>query len=110
MNIRHKILFSDEIKLIKYSFFIFISALYSSTFFTQQLHVSPANDIVVIENNDTLLNPWTGGLNAVQISKIDLNFDSMEDLFVFDRTGNKVLTYINSGDAFIYDPSYESKF
>ena len=34
----------------------------------------------------------------------------MEDLFVFDRTGNKVLTYINSGDAFIYDPSYESKF
>ena len=110
MNIRHEILFSDEIKRIKYSFFIFFSILYSSSFFTQQLNVNPANDIVVIENNDTLLNPWTGGLNAVQISKIDLNFDSMEDLFIFDRTGNKVLTYINSGDSFIYDPSYESKF
>ena len=110
MNIRHEILFSDEIKLIKYSFFIFFSILYSGSSFTQQLNVNPANDIIVIENNDTLLNPWTGGLNAVQISKIDLNFDSMEDLFVFDRTGNKVLTYINSGDSFIYDPSYESKF
>ena len=75
MNIRHEILFSDEIKLIKYSFFIFFSILYSSSFFTQQLNVNPANDIIVIENNDTLLNPWTGALNAVQISKIDLNFD-----------------------------------
>ena len=69
MNIRHKILFSDEIKLIKYSFFIFISALYSSTFFTQQLHVSQANDIVVIENNDTLLNPWTGDLMQFKFLK-----------------------------------------
>ena len=79
MIIRHKILFIDEIKLIKYSFFIFFNALFSGSFFTQQLNVSPANDIVVIENNDTLLNPWIS-LNSVQISKIDLNFDSIRPI------------------------------
>ena len=76
----------------------------------QNSHLKQDNFIEVIENNDTLLNPWTGGFNAVQISTINLNNDSLNDLFIFDRTGDKVLTFINDGVNFNYSPEYEKKF
>ena len=76
----------------------------------QNPHLKQDNFIEVIENNDTLLNPWTGGFNAVQISTINLNNDSLNDLFIFDRTGDKVLTFINDGVNFNYSPEYEKKF
>ena len=77
---------------------------------TKPHQVIPSNDIVVIDGFDTLSNPWTGGFNSVQISKIDLNFDSLEDLFVFDRTGNKVTTFLNNGNSYSYAPEYEQLF
>ena len=77
---------------------------------SQNSHLTQDNFIEVIENNDTLLNPWTGGFNAVQISTINLNNDSLNDLFIFDRTGDKVLTFINDGVNFNYSPEYEKKF
>ena len=40
---------------------------------------------------------WGGGLNFVQTSKIDLNGDGLEDMFLFDRSGNKVVTLLNTG-------------
>src|SRR3989344_5730792 len=62
----------------------------------------------------TLANPWAGGLNFIQASNIDLDMDGIKDLFMFDRTGNKIRTFINNGTAsavdFKYDPSYETKF
>lgn len=62
----------------------------------------------------TLVNPWAGGLNFIQASNIDMNMDGIKDLFMFDRTGNKVRTFINNGTAstvdFKYDPYYENKF
>lgn len=76
----------------------------------QYYNLIQTNSINVIKNSDTLLNPWTGGFNAVQISKIDLNNDQLEDLFVFDRTGDKVLTFINDGNQFNYAPQYERFF
>lgn len=36
--------------------------------------------------NDTLALPWAGGLNYVQLSSIDYDFDGDMDLFVFDRS------------------------
>jgi hypothetical protein len=61
-----------------------------------------------------ITNPWAGGLNFVQLSSIDLDLDGKKDLFVFDRTGNKVRTFINKGTPgmvkYVYAPSYEAKF
>ena len=73
------------------------------------------NDSIPVKiNGNTILNPWAGGLNFIQISEIDLNLDGIKDLFIFDRTGNKIRTYINAGTAnavdYKYDPKYESKF
>jgi hypothetical protein len=62
-----------------------------------------------------LLNPWVGGLNASQFSKMHLNCDQFEDLVVFDRTSAKVTTYLaveSPGGRmnFIHTPYYEAFF
>lgn len=72
-------------------------------------------DIPVYENDEELRNPWAGGLNYLQYSKIDLNGDDQEDLFIFDRCSNKVLTFRNDAEEageinYKYAPEYESQF
>lgn len=58
--------------------------------------------------------PWVGGLNNCMFSAIDLNFDGIKDLFVFDRHGDMALTFINQGTPgevdFQYAPDYQIKF
>lgn len=49
------------------------------------------------ETENALANPWTGGLYAVQLGEIDLDNDGIKDLVVFDRYGNRTLTYKNLG-------------
>jgi hypothetical protein len=64
----------------------------------------------------TVLNPWVGGLNATQYSTVRLNDDARDDLVVFDRTINKVHTFVaidnpnGSGTAWQYAPQYEAAF
>jgi hypothetical protein len=57
---------------------------------------------------------WAGGMDYCQFSNIDLNFDGIQDLFVFDRSNNKVLTFLQLNPTgtsnFVYAPQYESKF
>lgn len=70
----------------------------------------------VTTNTRTLLNPWAGGLNATQYSTIRLNNDTRDDLVVFDRTTNKVSTFIavnnptGTGIIWQYAPEYETAF
>ncbi len=70
--------------------------------------------IPVERNTLNLRQPWVGGMNSPQFSPIDLNGDNLKDLFVFDRVGDKVLTYINNGSGndstFNYSPKYEQLF
>ncbi len=71
-------------------------------------------NVPVERNTIQLRQPWVGGMNSPQFSPIDLNCDNRKDLFVFDRVGSKVLTYINNGSnndsAFTYAPAYEKFF
>jgi len=57
---------------------------------------------------------WAGGMDYCQFSNIDLNYDGIQDLFVFDRINHKVLTFLETGTPgssnLIYAPQYESKF
>lgn len=79
-----------------------------------QLKYSRYDSIPVIISDDTLLYPWAGGFNNPQLSPIDLNGDNVLDLFIFDRTGNKIMTFLNKGIAdsvsYSYAPGYETKF
>lgn len=80
-----------------------------------QLYFNRADSLnVFLANGIQLKNPWAGGLNFLQVSDIDLNYDGIMDLFVFDRTGNKISTFINGGTAhtvdYLFDASYVTKF
>ncbi len=61
-----------------------------------------------------LKNPWGGGMNACQFSPIDLNLDGIKDLFVYDRSSSKILTFINNGTPntidYTFAPEYAEKF
>jgi len=55
--------------------------------------------------------PWAGGMNSCQFCSIDLNLDGIGDLLIFDRHGNRKLTFINHGTPgsvdYTLSPEYE---
>ncbi len=61
-----------------------------------------------------LKNAWAGGMNSVHFNEMDLNFDQVKDLVVFDTHTNKLTTYINNGTTgmvdYQYAPEYELFF
>lgn len=65
---------------------------------------------VLDKNGKSVLNPWVGGLNAAQFNTIHLNDDAKEDLVLFDRTSNHVLTFLNQNNQWKYAPEYEALF
>ncbi|MCI5059011.1 MAG: T9SS type A sorting domain-containing protein [Flavobacteriales bacterium] len=79
-----------------------------------QLHFEPENSIGVHDSVKQLLSPWTGGLNAAQFNNIDLDQDGLMDLFVFDRDGEIVRTFLRNdtvgGINYTYAPQYEDSF
>lgn len=80
--------------------------LFSQNYYFERTINVPVSQGTVLEY------PWAGGINSSQISKIDLNNDGVEDLFIFDRTGNKILTFVFNiaTSKFEYAPQFESKF
>ncbi len=74
----------------------------------------PITDIIVERNGIHILNAWSGGMNAPQFSPIELDNDGLKDLFVFDRGGDRVLSFTNDGShsdtAFNLAPQYEKLF
>ncbi|MBD3637279.1 MAG: T9SS type A sorting domain-containing protein [Crocinitomicaceae bacterium] len=71
-------------------------------------------DTITVINGTVQEMPWAGGLDYPQFSNIDLNWDGTEDLFVFDRTCNKMLTFLHTGTPgvaeYVYAPQYEAEF
>ncbi|PJB14695.1 MAG: hypothetical protein CO118_07275 [Flavobacteriales bacterium CG_4_9_14_3_um_filter_32_8] len=95
---------------IKIIILFFVLGLYTQSV-SGQLNFSRYNQLIVLNSTgDTLENPWAGGFNSVQFSEIDLNLDGIKDLFVFDKTGDRVSTFINLGltnkISYQHDPSY----
>ena len=67
--------------------------------------------ILVTESGDTLLDPWSGGLNNPQFSSLDINNDGMEDLFIFERDGDLVRPYLKQVDGtFRYSAAHVDSF
>src|SRR5580700_8393466 len=93
---------------------VFVQAL---TLTLTSLAQSPKYRVISIpvERNGVLLrDPWVGGMDAPQFSECDLNQDGVPDLFVYDRVGQKVYTYLGNGGnpdtMFTYAPQYEPLF
>lgn len=100
-----------KLKFLFFSTCFFLLSLMANA----QLYFNRTDTVIVqLANGIPLKNPWAGGLNFLQVSDIDLNYDGIMDLFVFDRTGNKISTFINGGTAntvdYKYDHSFVNKF
>jgi len=71
-------------------------------------------DIEVSKNSVIQKYAWVGGLDYCNFSNIDLNQDGKLDLFIFDKSGSKPLTFIQNGSEgvmdFEYAPQYEKAF
>ena len=98
-----------------YSLSAIIAVLLSTTAFSQTtVAFSRVDSVPVFAYSQQLLFPWAGGINFAQFSEIDLNQDGIMDLFVFDRSGNKVTTYLNLGTAnqvdYVLAPQYVYDF
>ncbi len=71
---------------------------------------------IPVENFDgnSLKFPWIGGLGASVFSEMDFDQDGKMDLLVFDRSGNKIKTFLNQGaqgeENYIHAPEFEGIF
>ncbi|MFK8101402.1 MAG: T9SS type A sorting domain-containing protein [Saprospiraceae bacterium] len=65
-------------------------------------------------NGENLANPLAGGLNNPQFSEVDLNNDGIQDLFVFDRSGDVSLSFLNlnipNQTNYTFAPEYALNF
>ncbi|AYQ34744.1 T9SS type A sorting domain-containing protein [Runella sp. SP2] len=72
------------------------------------------NAVAVTIQGKKLLNPWAGGLNNAQFSKMHLNDDGVEDLVVFERSSHSVNTFLAvpqaTGHQWKHAPEYETRF
>jgi hypothetical protein len=72
------------------------------------------DSIPVSQYGNNLSDAWAGGFNFPECSEVDLNQDGLHDLFMFDRSNNRVITMINNGapnpSAFHYVDSFKTHF
>ncbi|MCO5249679.1 MAG: VCBS repeat-containing protein, partial [Chitinophagales bacterium] len=55
-------------------------------------------DYIKVSNGTRFLDyPWAGGLNSAQLCDPDLNNDGIKDLLIFEKTENRVLTFVADG-------------
>jgi hypothetical protein len=83
--------------------------------YTQEFTFKFDNSLKVIQNGQPLVNAFAGGLNAPQFSTCKLDNDGIDDLVVFDRTSQKLYTFLaqkdNAGKYFWqHSPQYENAF
>lgn len=93
-------------------FVTFISFILSLKILAQDFRFEQVvNYHEITQNARVLLNPWVGGINSPQFSTIDLNLDSKDDLFCYDRMTKKIYTFLATPqNTYQYAPEYEALF
>lgn len=87
----------------------FILLFISPMAFAQFTYVMDQS-IPVIQQDELLSMPWAGGLNATQFNSIDFNQDGNDDLAIFDRTSDRVVTFVRINNEYQYAPAFEILF
>lgn len=86
--------------------------LICSTFVTKSQYTYSIDQTIPVKNESgiNLTMPWAGGLNAAQYNTLDINGDNLNDLVLFDRIANKVITFLNEDGQYKYAPEFENLF
>ncbi|MCU0468534.1 MAG: FG-GAP-like repeat-containing protein [Arcicella sp.] len=87
----------------------------STAILAQEFNFKYDNGLQIVQNGQVLPNGFAGGLNAPQFSTCKLDNDGVDDLVVFDRTAQKLYTFLakqdNTGKYFWqYASMYENAF
>ncbi len=92
---------------IKSLWFIFCLSSLASVSFAQSYQLA---DVRFDWNGKILNSPFAGGLVAPQFNAMDLDLDGYNDLVIFDRVGDIVITYLFDveKETYIYAPEYAS--
>jgi hypothetical protein len=77
---------------------------------TQTFSFGFDQSIKVSNDAGELPNAWAGGFNSAQVSTIDLNGDTQQDVVIFDRTNYKISTFVRQNGTLRYAPDYEALF
>ena len=92
------------------SFWIISILIFVSATSMAQAYLVRDQGISVEKNGESLHFPWVGGMNNPQFSTIDFNQDGKNDLFVFDKSGNIIIPFIQHAAPgqinFSFEPSY----
>jgi hypothetical protein len=88
----------------------FLILIFPMTLHAQFTYVLEQDISVQDLSGNALALPWAGGLNAAHYNTLDLNGDSNDDLVIFDRMGDKILTFINQDNTYRYAPEFEGFF
>jgi len=104
---------SSKIFFILFLFFVVLK--YSGAQTVYDFGFKKDFSISVLDSSGAPLdNAWGSGMNSCHFSAIDLNLDGVNDLVSFDKTGNKLLTFINNGISdsisYTFDPYYRKFF
>ncbi len=83
--------------------------LLSQVFFGQTSNWKYFDGIKVQNSSGILANSWSGSFNNAQMNSIDLNFDGLEDLWIFDRVAQRSITFRQENKQWIYDYSLEKQ-
>ena len=81
-----------------------------TTYSFAQISVNRDTSVDVYESNTKYKSPWVGGMNSIQFNEIDLNLDGVNDLITFDRSGNKLNTFIKKNNEYIFAPKFRKNF
>lgn len=81
----------------------------------QMVVTDQVNLPVFRENHSEIINPWTGGINAAQISMFDADNDGENnDIFLFDKAGDRIMIFtgedVNGERVYQYKPGLTAHF
>jgi hypothetical protein len=93
----------------------FLTFFFTGVLNAQQLYFTPALSIPLKDiNGNQQQNAWAGGINFPLWSAIDLDGDGLRDLFKYDKSNDRISTFLNDGSqgqhAYHYAPEYISRF
>jgi len=92
---------------------IILCLLFSIAFHSvfAQFYFQRFDGVPVTQENGPVSFPWAGGINHPQFSNIDLNMDGRNDLYVFDKSGDKTVCFTTDAqDQLQLAPNYREMF
>jgi FG-GAP-like repeat len=89
---------------------LFLTLLAGSAHAQLQWGLEFSTAVPVVVAGDTLRNAWAGGFNSAAFGQMDFNGDAIPDLFVWDASTHRPLTFVAQNGQWQHQHAYEAAF